>query len=83
MNIHKEFAAFLKKRKLTLTNEQQVVATLFLHANSDNPIWLRARRSGVTTLFNALEDFYKYHQPEHPSDKLIESLFQKRPRKKA
>lgn len=63
MNIHDEFDTFLSNRKLILSHQQRTAATLFLNANQQNPTWLRARRSGVTTLFNALEDFYKYHDP--------------------
>lgn len=63
MNIHDEFRDFCRSRNLVLTYNQKMTASFFLQMNNYNPCWLRTRRSGVTTLFNALEEFYKFHQP--------------------
>lgn len=72
MNIHDEFREFCKGRNLVLNDDQKMTAAFFLQMNNYNPCWLRARRSGVTTLFNALEEFYKFHQPKPLSCEKIE-----------
>lgn len=64
MDLQKEFDKFLADEGIELVPYQLETARAFIACNSWPLSWMRARRTGVTTLFNALEKFYKEHQIE-------------------